>query len=76
MSDKFRVYFVRHGETDWNRTRKLQGQLDVPLNETGLKQSMLVGKALKGIPLVKAFSSDLQRAMQVRTYTCTRQELI
>lgn len=68
MSVKFRVYIVRHGETDWNRTRKLQGQSDVPLNETGLKQSMLVGEALKEVPFVRALSSDLQRALKVSTY--------
>lgn len=66
MSVKFRVYVVRHGETDWNRTRKLQGQSDVSLNETGLKQSMLVGEALKDVPFVSAYSSDLQRAVKVR----------
>ena len=65
-SVKFRIYIVRHGETDWNRTRRLQGQSDVSLNETGLEQSMLVGEALKDVPFVRAFSSDLQRALKVR----------
>jgi len=64
MSSTFRVYLVRHGETDWNRARKLQGQSDIPLNETGLKQSMLLGRALKDVPFVRAFSSDLRRAVQ------------
>jgi len=58
----FRMYIVRHGETEWNRTRKIQGQLDVPLNETGIKQAGLAAEVMKGVPLAKAFSSDLQRA--------------
>lgn len=65
MPAQFRLYIVRHGETDWNRMRRIQGQLDVPLNETGLEQAMLVAEALRGIPFVKAFSSDLQRASMV-----------
>lgn len=76
MSAKFRVYVVRHGETDWNRTRRLQGQSDVSLNEMGLKQSMLVGEALKDVPFVRAFSSDLQRALKVGTYPYPSQELV
>ncbi|KIK94280.1 hypothetical protein PAXRUDRAFT_143197 [Paxillus rubicundulus Ve08.2h10] len=58
----FRLYIVRHGETEWNRTRRIQGQLDVPLNETGIKQAGLAAEVMKGVSLVKAFSSDLQRA--------------
>ncbi|KAI6045575.1 phosphoglycerate mutase-like protein [Pisolithus marmoratus] len=58
----FRLYIVRHGETDWNRTRRTQGQTDVPLNETGIAQAALVAQALKEVPFVKAYTSDLQRA--------------
>ncbi|KIO13510.1 hypothetical protein M404DRAFT_12445 [Pisolithus tinctorius Marx 270] len=58
----FRLYIVRHGETDWNITRRIQGQKDVPLNETGIAQAALVAQALKEVPFVKAYTSDLQRA--------------
>lgn len=58
----FRLYIVRHGETDWNRTRRIQGQKDVPLNETGIAQAALVAQALKEVPFTKAYTSDLQRA--------------
>ena len=37
------LYFVRHGETDWNVKKKIQGKTDVPLNETGWS-SLLGGK--------------------------------
>ena len=33
------LYFVRHGETDWNVKKKIQGKTDVPLNETGKQQA-------------------------------------
>lgn len=59
------LYIVRHGETAWNRERRIQGQLDVPLNEVGTTQAASVGRALKDVHFIKAFSSDLQRASKV-----------
>ena len=41
------IYFVRHGETDWNRDRRYQGQKDIPLNETGRAQAHRNGLALR-----------------------------
>lgn len=55
-------YLVRHGQTDWNKERKIQGQLDIPLNETGEQQAKDLAKALKKIKMDLAFSSDLLRA--------------
>jgi probable phosphoglycerate mutase len=55
---------VRHGETDWNRERRLQGQLDVPLNAHGEAQAAALGMALEAEPLDAIYSSDLSRALQ------------
>src|SRR5262249_25444742 len=41
------LYFVRHGETDWNRERRLQGQHDVPLNALGRDQATRCGVVLR-----------------------------
>jgi hypothetical protein len=61
-----RVFFVRHGETDSNRDRIVQGQLDTQLNATGLQQAAMTAEALRHITFDKAFTSDLQRASVVR----------
>ncbi len=55
-------YIVRHGETDWNFKKLTQGQIDIPLNETGEKQAREVAKKFKNIKFDLAFSSDLLRA--------------
>lgn len=61
-----RVFVVRHGETDSNRNRIIQGQLDTQLNATGLAQAAVTAEALKSVSFDKAFTSDLQRASEVR----------
>lgn len=56
------IYLIRHGETEWNASMRLQGQLDVPLNERGLQQAARVGQRMADWRLDIIYSSDLQRA--------------
>lgn len=58
-------YFVRHGETDWNRMHQvLCSQDDIPLNETGLQQVAHACKKLSSLGITKIYSSPLARAKQ------------
>lgn len=58
------IYLFRHGETDWNKARRLQGQSDVPLNEFGRELAVKTAAALKDVSFDAAFSSPLDRAME------------
>ncbi len=64
MSDKklTTIYIVRHGQTEWNVLKKMQGSSDIPLNSVGEEQAKQLAQELKDTPLDLAFSSDLMRA--------------
>lgn len=57
-----RICVVRHGETAWNIARRLQGHLDVPLNELGWAQAHAAGYRLRQECFTALYSSDLTRA--------------
>ena len=57
-----RICLVRHGETEWNAERRIQGQIDIGLNETGIRQAHAAGAWLKRAGIVALYSSDLKRA--------------
>lgn len=58
-----RIIAVRHGETAWNVDTRIQGQLDIPLNEKGRWQAQRLARALAASePMAALYSSDLLRA--------------
>ena len=60
------LWLIRHGETDWNVARRLQGQLEVPLNATGRRQAKQLAARLGQehalVPFAALFTGDLGRA--------------
>ena len=64
MTQSTEVLIIRHGQTDWNATKRLQGHSDTPLNEKGIKQALALAETLKEEKLEAIFSSDLQRALR------------
>lgn len=59
-----RIILVRHGETQWNKEGRYQGQIDTDLSDRGKEQGELLGEALKGIKIDIAYSSPLKRAFE------------
>ncbi|MBN1482751.1 histidine phosphatase family protein [candidate division KSB1 bacterium] len=57
-----RIYLVRHGETEWNRAKIYQGQMDSPLSSLGIKQAQAVASALRDDKIDVVYCSDLGRA--------------
>ncbi|GED33344.1 histidine phosphatase family protein [Brevibacillus centrosporus] len=56
------LYLIRHGETEWNQIRRIQGHSDIDLNELGLRQAEQVARRFQGEIIHAVYSSDLSRA--------------
>ena len=57
-------YFIRHGETDWNREQRYMGSTDIPLNALGREQAARAALALKDEPITHIVTSPLLRAAE------------
>ena len=58
------IYVIRHGQTDLNKERKMQGRMGLPLNEYGIEQAQRLRDELKDINFDFVFSSPQERAVQ------------
>ena len=70
-----RICFIRHGETDWNVAHRIQGQTDVPLNETGRSQALAMAFNAGHYEFSAIVSSDLQRAVDTARMVAERRGL-
>ena len=61
------LIFTRHGQTEWNVAKRMQGQLDSPLTEMGLSQARVLGSYLRGENISVIYSSSLPRAQRTAT---------
>jgi probable phosphoglycerate mutase len=59
-----RILAIRHGETAWNVDTRIQGHLDIPLNDTGRLQARRLAEAIAGEDLAAVYASDLARACE------------
>ncbi len=59
---KKRFYFVRHGETDWNKNKLCQGHTDIALNDVGRGQAQALGEKIGTLPFCSIYTSPLKRA--------------
>ena len=62
-----RLILSRHGQTDYNAPRRMQGQLDTHLSDLGREQAARAGQALIDEPITRIISSDLSRAFDTAT---------
>lgn len=58
------MVLVRHGQTDWNKAGRLQGQVDIPLNGTGREQAAVAARALEDQGFTRVVTSPLGRALE------------
>lgn len=58
------LYIMRHGKTDWNILRKIQGQTDIPLNEEGRRMAWEAGKKYQKVHFDICYCSPLSRASE------------
>jgi broad specificity phosphatase PhoE len=58
------LFVARHGETEWNRVGRWQGNTDIPLSEVGRAQALALGERLRGLGIAQVHASHLERARE------------
>jgi len=71
------IYMIRHGETNWNKERRFQGQMDIPLNEKGKLQATNIAKRFieETLKIDAVYSSDLKRAKETAEEVAAKHQL-
>ncbi|HEY4345003.1 MAG TPA: histidine phosphatase family protein [Parvibaculum sp.] len=69
MISEVPFYFLRHGETDWNLNRRAQGQIDIPLNATGIAQAKAAAEVVRGLGIKTICASPLSRAYETARFS-------
>ncbi|MBW6496154.1 MAG: histidine phosphatase family protein, partial [Burkholderiaceae bacterium] len=69
-----RICIIRHGETDWNVEKRIQGHTDVPLNETGRAQALAMAFNAAHQRFAAIYSSDLARTLETARVLAQREE--
>jgi probable phosphoglycerate mutase len=69
-----RICFIRHGETDWNVEKRIQGHTDIPLNETGRAQALAMAFNAAHQRFHAIYSSDLKRTMETAQVLAQRED--
>jgi broad specificity phosphatase PhoE len=64
------ILLIRHGETDWNKDRRIMGREPVGLNENGRHQSKQLQEALSDLDVEAVYSSPVLRAMETAEFLC------
>ncbi len=71
MEQMTRLFLVRHGETEWNKSLRYQGHRDIPLSDKGRAQARKIAIRLSEEKIDAAYASDLSRAMQTAQIICS-----
>lgn len=69
-----KLYLIRHGQTDWNLSHRIQGKQDIPLNEAGKRQARFLAKGMENRPVGSVFSSRLSRARETAGFLAESQK--
>ncbi|MDF7666334.1 histidine phosphatase family protein [Orbaceae bacterium ESL0727] len=69
------LYLIRHGQTEWNITNRMQGSQNSPLTQEGILGAKITGRYLQDVPFIQAYSSPQQRARETRNYIIDENKL-
>lgn len=70
-----KIYFARHGQTEWNKAGILQGYLNSKLSEEGVAQAKTLAESLKDVKFDHIYSSDLSRAYDTAMYVAKDRDM-